>query len=105
MAETTARRVAEYILFTAHERSIEMTNLKLQKLLYYCQAWYLAFLGKPLFGERIEAWIHGPVVPPVFGSFKEHRWNVIPFHGPEPEIEDGDPGRAIKDHIRDVLNA
>jgi uncharacterized phage-associated protein len=35
---------------------------KLQKLLYYCQGWHLAWTGRPLFSERIEAWDMGPVV-------------------------------------------
>lgn len=35
---------------------------KLQKLLYYCQGWHLAWFGTPLFTERIEAWDKGPVV-------------------------------------------
>ena len=36
--------------------------LKLQKLLYYCQGWYIAWTDAPLFGEQIEAWANGPVV-------------------------------------------
>jgi uncharacterized phage-associated protein len=35
---------------------------KLQKLLYYCQGWHLAWTGRPLFSERIAAWDMGPVV-------------------------------------------
>jgi len=40
-----------------------MTPARLHKLLYYCQGWYLAWYGRPLFVERIEAWKNGPVVP------------------------------------------
>ncbi|HVS11504.1 MAG TPA: type II toxin-antitoxin system antitoxin SocA domain-containing protein [Planctomycetota bacterium] len=40
--------------------------LKLQKLVYYCQAWSLAWHGRPLFSERIQAWVHGPVVPELY---------------------------------------
>ena len=54
-----------------------ISNLKLQKLLYYAQAWNLALYGKPLFRDRIEAWVHGPVVPPVFGAFKHFKWLPI----------------------------
>ena len=43
-----------------------MTGLKLQKLLYYCQAWSLVWDGEPLFEEAIEAWSNGPVVPEVY---------------------------------------
>lgn len=66
-----------------------MTNLKLQKLLYYAQGCYLALHGKPLFDEEIEAWEHGPVVPGVYQEYKENRGNGIPFDGDfEMELED-----------------
>ena len=38
-----------------------MTPLKLQKLVYYAQAWHLAFYGTKLFNEEFQAWVHGPV--------------------------------------------
>ncbi len=43
-----------------------MTAMRLHKLLYYCQGWYLAWYGRPLFPERLEAWKYGPVVPEVY---------------------------------------
>lgn len=46
-----------------------LTNLKLQKLLYYEQGYHLAFYGTPLFDEAIEAWMYGPVVPEVYNEF------------------------------------
>ena len=42
-----------------------VSNLKLQKLLYYVQGFHLAVFGEPLFEEEIEAWMYGPVVPSV----------------------------------------
>jgi uncharacterized phage-associated protein len=105
MAETTARRVADLILSLANRRGMEMTNLKLQKLLYYAQAWHLAVLDKPLFPERIEAWIHGPVVPPVFGDFKHYRWNPIDSTPADVAIEAGDPRWPISECVREVLDA
>lgn len=47
-----------------------MTNLRLQKLLYFAQGWYLARFGKALFNEPIEAWPYGPVVPEVYSQYK-----------------------------------
>jgi uncharacterized phage-associated protein len=44
-----------------------MTAMKLQKLVYYTQAWSLVWDEKPLFGERIRAWANGPVVPRLYG--------------------------------------
>lgn len=62
--------VAEYLLSKADATENDMTHMKLQKLLYYCQGFSLALLGCPLFLEAIEAWIHGPVVPVVYQEFK-----------------------------------
>ena len=47
-----------------------MTNLKLQKLLYYSQGCHLALENKPLFDCNIEAWKHGPVVQEVYEYYK-----------------------------------
>ena len=54
--------VASYIL----NKEGPMTTMKLQKLVYYSQAWSLVWDEKPLFFERIEAWASGPVVPALF---------------------------------------
>ena len=62
-----------------------MSPKKLQKLLYYAYSWTLALLNDSaddihnrLFDDPIEAWIHGPVVPSVYGYFKEFGWSEIP---------------------------
>lgn len=48
-------------------REVPVTRMKLHKLLYYAQAWSLAWDGEALFGERIEAWERGPVVRELWG--------------------------------------
>ena len=57
----------------------QMTAMKLQKLVYYCQAWSLVWDEKPLFPERIEAWANGPVVRDLYerhrGVFRVSEWN------------------------------
>ncbi|MBI3445489.1 MAG: SocA family protein [Magnetospirillum sp.] len=66
-----ARKIADYILSKINtEAGDSITNLKLQKVLYYTQGWALAVLGKPLFDEEIEAWKYGPVVPSIYHAFK-----------------------------------
>jgi uncharacterized phage-associated protein len=55
-----------------------VSNLRLQKLLYYAQGWSLALRGKSLFSERIEAWALGPVVPSVYHALKPHGAGSIP---------------------------
>ncbi|MDJ0334261.1 DUF4065 domain-containing protein [Salinibacterium sp. G-O1] len=57
-----------------------ISNLKLQKLLYYAQGHYIAnHDGNPLFGDPIQAWGHGPVVPAVYHEFKKFGSNAIEF--------------------------
>lgn len=58
---------------TDMEHGDSITNLKLQKLLYYMQGFHLAFFGTPFFCEQIEAWTYGPVVPAVFQEFKRFK--------------------------------
>lgn len=66
----TVYDVAKYIL----EKHGEMTAMKLQKLVYYSQAWHLAWEEEALFNEKIEAWVNGPVCPDLYkihsGQFK-----------------------------------
>ncbi|MFZ7128149.1 MAG: Panacea domain-containing protein [Desulfobacterales bacterium] len=58
--------VARYIL----NKKGRMTTAKLQKLVYYCQAWSLVWDEEPIFDEKIEAWANGPVVPALFRHHK-----------------------------------
>lgn len=57
---------AEYIL----QQCGAMSAMKLQKLVYYCQAWALVWDDEPIFNENIEAWINGPVVPALYQKHK-----------------------------------
>jgi uncharacterized phage-associated protein len=52
------------------DRTGPVTSMKLQKLIYYCQAWHLVRANTPLFEDRIEAWSQGPVIPSIY---KKHR--------------------------------
>ena len=55
-----------------------ISNLKLQKLLYYIQGYHLAYFDAPLFNEDIVKWQYGPVVESVYHSFKQHGYQPIP---------------------------
>jgi uncharacterized phage-associated protein len=55
-----------------------ITHLKLQKLLYFAQAYYLANFDRELFAEDMQAWTHGPVVPSVWHEYKKYSWESIP---------------------------
>ena len=58
--------VAAYIL----KKRRTMTTMKLQKLVYYAQAWSLVWDERRLFRDRIEAWASGPVVPRLYRAHK-----------------------------------
>lgn len=73
--------VAAYILQSLYaygEKTV--TTWKLQKLVYYSQAWSLVWDDQPLFEERLEAWANGPVCPALYsvhrGRFKVAKWDI-----------------------------
>lgn len=74
-----AKEVADYLLFldSKDEDSEGISNLKLQKLLYYAQGHFVALYDKNLFEESIEAWMHGPVVPGVYHEYKSYGQKTI----------------------------
>ena len=59
------------------EHGDTISNLKLQKMLYYQQGFHLAYFGTPLFDEDIVAWQYGPVVPSVYKEYKSFESNSI----------------------------
>ena len=80
-------------------RELEMTSMRLQKLLYYAHGCHLAEHGVPLFSDRIEAWSNGPVVRTVF---REHRgWRTLRHPWPGPPKAGG--SEALDSHESDTL--
>lgn len=69
----------ELLRYAQHATGGElMSNMKLQKMLYYQQGFHLAMFGEPLFEEEIEAWMYGPVVPSVYDNYKSYKREGIP---------------------------
>lgn len=64
------RAVANLILETGAELGLTITNLSLQKLLYFCHGRHLTQFKVPLVSGFFEAWQHGPVHPIVYQCFK-----------------------------------
>lgn len=65
--------VVDYLLCKCED----ITPLALQKLLYYIQGFYYAFMDRFVFEENCEAWVHGPVFRKVYDKYKEYRFDPI----------------------------
>ena len=79
--------IADYFIWLANESGSFISNLKLQKLVYYAQAWHLALYDQPLFDEDFEAWIHGPVIPVLYQQYKSFGRKPIDKDVREKDIE------------------
>ncbi len=76
-ARYTLQQVADYFISWSNETEDAITNLKLQKLVYYAQTWFLGHTQSALFAEDVQAWVHGPVVPELYQQYKQHGWRPI----------------------------
>jgi len=98
--------ISDYIISrVTAEGDSDLSTLKLQKLLYYCQSWYLAFYSKPLFEEDFQAWVHGPVNRELYNLYKESKflYSAITISDiTEPKIDDI-LTEEVKDHVNVVL--
>jgi uncharacterized phage-associated protein len=81
--------VARYFIIRAYEDGIEaeMTNMKVQKLLYYAQSLHLALYNEPLFAEQIQAWRYGPVCPPAYKFYSEFEAKQLPIPDKESLLQ------------------
>lgn len=74
----SARNIAQYIIEYESNMQRPVSNLRLQKLLYFVQAQSLVSLNSPCFDDDIEAWDFGPVVPNVYQQYKIFGSSIIP---------------------------
>jgi len=92
--------IADFFIQFAHDHGDCLTNLKLQKLVYYAQAWHLALYDKELFDADFEAWVHGPVCPSLYHRFKSFGWNPLSI---QPDVVS--LPSAIESHLVEVFKA
>jgi len=97
----SANQIADYFLSRSakDEEGEGISNLKLQKLLYYAQGFHLVLKGGPLFNERIVAWTHGPVVPDVYHRFKDAGDGEIPNAGMYPSSQIDNTTAALLEEV------
>lgn len=108
MKQHTASQVARWFLAynrvtEAEEGAEYISNLKLQKLLYYAQGCFLAVTDKPLFLDDIVAWQHGPVVECVYHEYKANGANGIHFTDDFDFSEFTDEENALLKEVYDTF--
>ncbi len=93
MSKTTlgADIIADYFLYKGNKSNTPITNKKLQKLLYYAQAWSLVIRDNKLFKDKIEAWVHGPAIKNIYFKFKSFGFSPIQSNIQEQDIKDLSP--------------
>ncbi len=91
--------VGRYFIYLANQEKEPITNKKLQKLVYYSQAWSLVLNGNKLFKEPIEAWVHGPAVRSLYVEYKKFGFNSINEEIDEASIKITTKGRELLDEI------
>ena len=96
----SSEKTANFLISDCRERGENLTNLKLQKLLYYSQAWHLALKGIPLFSEDFQAWVHGPVLPSQYHRFKKNEWRPILDEIPAIDIDN----QEIVSHLKEIVD-
>ncbi len=98
-----ANDVAIYFLSLSDTQEGEfISNLKLQKLLYYAQGVHLALHNTQLFNENIEAWAHGPVVPEVYRKYKTYGDNPLHLQDTEEVLNFSTNEQEVLDEVYQV---
>ena len=81
-AKTLARW---FVNHTDRASGDSVTQLKLQKLVYYTEAWFMVHFDRTLTTADFEAWAHGPAIRALYGKYRAHGWDGLPPEkGPEP---------------------
>ena len=96
--------ICRYVVHYSNQQSYEISNLRLQKILYFIQAYFLKIKGEPCFKEPIEAWDFGPVVPKAYHRYKYFGAGGIPDYE-KPFYEFDTPkDKKIIDGVVDLLS-
>jgi len=98
----TANQIADFFLLNVKSTSGDtISHLKLQKLVYYAQAWNYTLFGEPLFEERVEAWMHGPVIRSVYDRLQHHQV-YMPIHFATIDVEKVDFDERTSDLLNEI---
>lgn len=97
----TSFDIAKYFIWAANKAGRSLSNLKLLKLVYYAQGFYLAIYSKPLFSDEILAWDHGPVVKCVYYRYQKE-FKIQLDEGIDLSLYDSSVTKIL-DHVQETL--
>lgn len=100
---TDIHDVCDYIIIKLDEAGDAPSVLKIQKLIYYVQAWYLAFHKAPLFNDKFEAWVHGPVNRGIYDRFFPSKFMYSVITAEDSKGGADNINYPIKKHIDSIL--
>jgi uncharacterized phage-associated protein len=66
----SSKAIANKFLELSRNENLDITQMKLQKLVYISHGFCLAILNKPLISDDIQAWQYGPIIPELYNEFK-----------------------------------
>ncbi|MCQ2128293.1 MAG: DUF4065 domain-containing protein [Bacteroidaceae bacterium] len=96
---------AKFMGLSMLQRNISVSPLKLQKLLYYQQAWHMVFFGREntLFADVPEAWVNGPVYTSIYPVYKDKVDGMCDHMKPEHFLQEGeDMNSAIESLAKEM---
>lgn len=94
--------VAKYVIERCNKMGYPISNLKLQKILYFIQAEFLVTYNEPCFLEDIEAWNFGPVVPEVYREYKIFGSANIPSFREYDNVSIDENHKILMDKVIDL---
>jgi uncharacterized phage-associated protein len=90
------RAIANFVLDLCDSRGRSVTNLALQKIVYFCHVWSLIETGRPLIRHKFEAWEFGPVLPYLYREFRDY--DRAPIVGRASKIDPVDGKHRIVEY-------
>lgn len=92
--------IANWFIHRASYFEEDITNIKIQKLVYYTQAWYLAFYNEPLFQGTFEAWTHGPVNMELYTKLQQRTSSI---QDALPNVDNPNFSIGLETHLCEVF--
>jgi uncharacterized phage-associated protein len=95
----SANDIAKYVIAAFNQKRKHITNLKLQKILYYIQVEFIKKYNKPAFADEIQAWRHGPVVPSVYYEYNQFVADPIEVDNDKPNVQLSGHYKTVADRV------